>query len=45
MSDNLCRICARNISVKGSLDIFKSENKILLQKIKDLTGVEVSAEM
>lgn len=43
MCDNLCRICAKDIKRKGALELFKSENKILLLKIKDLTGVKVSS--
>lgn len=45
MSENLCRICARIIKVNSALQLFNSENKILLLKIKDLTGVEVSCEI
>ena len=42
MCENLCRICAKGIKGKDALELFKRENKIILLKIKDLTGVKVS---
>ena len=43
MLDNLCRICAKTIKGEDALELFENENNILLLKIKDLTGVQVSS--
>ena len=43
MLDDLCRICAKSIKAEVALELFENENNILLLKIKDLTGVQVSS--
>ena len=43
MLDDLCRVCAKTIKSGDALGLFENENNILLLKIKDLTGVQVSS--